>query len=658
MQRYRKLVVVAFAVAFGGVMAAQRVRTAETPVTEVRSDWVPSDGSKTLHVDFNADGLNDVFMIDPSGKGQLLIHLGDGRYEDRTVHAGLGDLGQLAMALSGDLNADGNEDLVLVTGGRRVQLLVGVGQAFADHSATLGLEIEGDLRSIALEDRDLNGWMDLVVVSEDGDGRSALAVAFNHGESRFEVRRGTRQIPSSVLAEESWSNGEDAAVTADDLVDQAGGSAIQASSVPTLGKLLPVGPKLFVDPVFDRVGVGTTAPARALDVDGVIRSRSGGFQFPDGTIQTTKTLQGPPGAPGPQGFQGAAGPTGPQGLSGATGPTGATGVVSFSGNNTRGGTNALASTTGSNNSGFGVDALRYSTSGNNNTAVGSSALRANTVGFRNTSIGTYALSSNTDGLTNTATGAFALRFNTAGDLNAATGAQALYSNTTGSNNVAIGALALYDNDTGNGNVAVGKDALANSSGDRNVAIGQQAGGMLTTGNDNIAIGNEGTAGEGATIRIGTAGTHARTFIAGIRGVATGQPDANSVMVDSNGQLGTIQSSRRYKEDIHDMGDATERLLELRPVLFRYKSRNAGGNGPLEYGLIAEEVAEVFPDLVVYDDEGRPETVKYHLLGSMLLNELKKEHERVRAYAGRTEDLEADVAALKLELARLALDRSG
>ena len=135
----------------------------------------------------------------------------------------------------------------------------------------------------------------------------------------------------------------------------------------------------------------------------------------------------------------------------------------------------------------------------------------------------------------------------------------------------------------------------------------------------------------------------RTFVAGIRGVTTDVADAIPVLVDSAGQLGTISSSRRYKKDIADMGDRTDRLLDLRPVLFRYKSRTADENGPLEYGLIAEEVADVFPDLVVYDEEGQPETVKYHLLSSMLLNELQKEH-------ARNDAQDAEIASLREALA--------
>jgi hypothetical protein len=205
---------------------------------------------------------------------------------------------------------------------------------------------------------------------------------------------------------------------------------------------------------------------------------------------------------------------------------------------------------------------------------------------------------------------------------------------------------LFANTTGINNTAIGERALRfNTTGSNNIALGRNAGYSLTTGNDNIAINNTGVAGEGGTIRVGTAGTHTRAFIAGIRGVTTGVADAIPVVVDSAGQLGTVSSSRRFKRDIADMGDATERLLELRPVVFHYKQEQTvpSGEVPLEYGLIAEEVAEIFPDLVVYDEEGLPFTVKYHLLSSMLLNELKKlqnELTRLRGLEARLDALES------------------
>ena len=191
--------------------------------------------------------------------------------------------------------------------------------------------------------------------------------------------------------------------------------------------------------------------------------------------------------------------------------------------------------------------------------------------------------------------------------------------------------------TGFGNTAVGRGALGQTTGQRNTALGYSAGLLTTTGTDNIHIRNVGVAAETKTIKIGTEGTQERAFIAGIRGVTTGAADAVTVMIDSNGQLGTVSSSRRYKEDISDMAAVSERLLALRPVTFRYNKALDDGEKPIQFGLIAEEVAEVFPELVVYDRENRPETVKYHLLSSLLLNELQK----VEAWqTGNRSELEA------------------
>lgn len=195
---------------------------------------------------------------------------------------------------------------------------------------------------------------------------------------------------------------------------------------------------------------------------------------------------------------------------------------------------------------------------------------------------------------------------------------------TGSHNVALGGKALFNN-IGNLNTAVGTSALENlTSGTQSIAIGFRAGENQTTGSQNIYMFNSGVAGESGTIRIGHP-VHTSTFIEGIRGVSTGQFDAIDVVIDSLGQLGTVSSSRRYKEDIEDMAGASGRLLQLRPVTFRYKQAAADGSKPQQYGLIAEEVAEVYPDLVVYNADGEVETVQYRKLTTMLLNELQKEH---------------------------------
>ena len=380
-----------------------------------------------------------------------------------------------------------------------------------------------------------------------------------------------------------------------------------------------------------RVGIGTSNPAAKLDVAGAVAVN--GAQVIDGSGQWV----GDP-----------------------TGLIGPPGVVSFATNNTRGGTDALLNNTaGYNGTAFGVNALRNNTSGASNTASGYQALYYNTTGFRNTAIGANALFANTIGTTNTAAGYAALGNNTTGNLNAACGCRALDSNTTGTANSGHGAHALCANTSGDDNTASGYRALgANSTGNRNIGIGYKAGNALTTGSDNIAIGNVGVAAEAATTRIGSVQT--RAFIAGIRGVTTGNADGIAVLIDSNGQLGTVSSSRRFKEDIHDMGDATDKLLDLRPVVFRYRPEVQGGERPIEYGLIAEEVAEIFPDLVVYDDEGLPLTVKYHLLSSLLLNELQRHRRRENAEIAELRrrmdgmtDLQAEVASLGSQMAAMS-----
>jgi hypothetical protein len=303
--------------------------------------------------------------------------------------------------------------------------------------------------------------------------------------------------------------------------------------------------------------------------------------------------------------------------------------------NTALGRSALASATGTatNNTAVGRDALRYtvpggsSLQGSSNTAVGDFALRANTTGYRNTASGRFALFSNTTGQRNTASGVYALQFNTLGSFNTASGSAALYSNTTGFRNTASGSNALSSNTTGYRNTASGGNALfSNTTGLRNTAVGYGAGVNATTGHDNIFLGSgaAGVAGEGNTIRIGGASQQDRTFVAGIRDITTGESDGISVLIDSNGQLGTISSSAAVKQDIAEIGEGSRRLLALRAVSFRYRQHAASDpETPVQYGLIAEEVAETFPELVVYDEEGRPETVKYHLLAPLLLHELQR-----------------------------------
>ena len=197
-------------------------------------------------------------------------------------------------------------------------------------------------------------------------------------------------------------------------------------------------------------------------------------------------------------------------------------------------------------------------------------------------------------------------------------------NTTGNYNTAIGASALLFNTTGEGNTAVGRVALHNSTGAGNIALGYRAGIDATTGDNNIYIGHEGFATEANTIRIGNVADHIFTFIAGIPF--------------------PVVSSKRFKKDINGMGEASTNLMRLRPVTFRYKKEYDAGDGQLQYGLIAEEVAEVYPELVVYDDEGRVKTVLYQQLSGMLLNELQKQHRQVQELTERLSCLEQVLTA--------------
>jgi hypothetical protein len=316
--------------------------------------------------------------------------------------------------------------------------------------------------------------------------------------------------------------------------------------------------------------------------------------------------------------------------------------------NTALGRNTLtANTTGFSNVAVGQGAMEANTTGNFNTVVGAGALPANTTGFQNTAIGHVALAANTIGENNTALGFFALNDNTEGDANVAVGSAALAANTTGGANVALGTASLEANMTGGANVALGQGALAdNTSGGLNIAIGFLAGSNLTTGSNNIAIDHDGVAGESATTRIGDSQT--RAFIAGIRGVTTGVADGIAVLIDSTGQLGTISSSRRFKTDIHDMKDASSKILQLRPVTFHYKA-DIDPSGTEQYGLIAEEVAEVMPELVAHDKSGQIESVKYHLLATLLLNEVQKQQKMIAAQADLLQEQTEALVSLQTRL---------
>jgi hypothetical protein len=288
---------------------------------------------------------------------------------------------------------------------------------------------------------------------------------------------------------------------------------------------------------------------------------------------------------------------------------------------------------GSKNTAMGAFTFFRNTSGDENTALGIQALRENTSGSRNTATGIEALLFNTIGSSNTATGANSLRRNTAGDSNTANGFNALLLNETGSENTAIGHNALQGNN-GFFNTAIGVAALIENTGSNNIAVGVNAGGDLTTGGQNICIGHPGVAGESQTIRIGST-AHRRAFLAGVRGVTTTSADGTAVLIDSNGQLGTVSSSASVKREITDVGGASSGLLKLRPVSFFYRNDTIGIR---QYGLIAEEVARVMPELVQFSPEGDAETVRYHFLATLLLNELQKQDRAIEVQREEIADL--------------------
>jgi uncharacterized coiled-coil protein SlyX len=285
------------------------------------------------------------------------------------------------------------------------------------------------------------------------------------------------------------------------------------------------------------------------------------------------------------------------------------------------------------NTAEGQNALFSLTTGGFNTAVGFLSLRSDTTGQFNTAIGAGTLLSNTaDG--NTANGAFALFNNTTGLANMASGFLALFNNTSGSNNTADGEAALQ-NSTGNGNTAVGSGALRSlTAGSENTALGSLAGINVTTAIRVICIGSDG------------GNVDDSCFIGNIRNVQTQNADTIPVLVDSAGQLGTQSSSRRFKKEIKSIDSASEGILALKPVTFQYKSDKK--NAP-QYGLIAEEVARVNPDLVVRDKNGEIYTVRYDAVNAMLLNEFLKEHRKVENLQN---DFQTTVAQQQKEIAAL------
>jgi hypothetical protein len=355
------------------------------------------------------------------------------------------------------------------------------------------------------------------------------------------------------------------------------------------------------------VGIGTQAPATKLEVNGAaqvdgnltLTGAGNGIVFPNGTTQTTATVagpQGPQGPPGPDGATGPAGPTGLQGVAGSAGPAGPQGPTGSTGPQGPQGATGPQGPVGPQG-----PLGPQGTSG----PQGPAGLGIEEPGGASAS-------------------------------NSAVGFNALNPGTTGTGNTAIGANAL--------------DSIG--SGSNNIAVGAQAGNNITTTGFNIDIGNQGVGGDSGVIRIGVVGTQSTTFIAGIQGVTTGDNNAVEVMIDTAGQLGTISSSRRYKEDIQDMGDTSSGLLRLRPVTFRYKKPFNDGSQPIQYGLIAEEVAEVYPDLVARSADGQIQTVKYQVLGPMLLNEVQKQSSTIAAQKEQLQAQGEQIRSLEERLAKM------
>jgi hypothetical protein len=303
----------------------------------------------------------------------------------------------------------------------------------------------------------------------------------------------------------------------------------------------------------------------------------------------------------------------------------------YPGANTAEGQGALLSlTTGTYNTAVGIDSLRSDTTSSFNTALGAGALVSNT-GTENTATGVGALLSNTNGMTNTANGAFALVDNVTGNANTAVGDRALQDNT-GNGNTAVGYAALLNNAGGNGNVAIGFQALTLlTSGIQNIAIGDAAGLGVTTANHTICIGTDGNNVDNAC------------YIGNIFGSTSSGGIA--VLVNTNGRLGTMTSSRRFKEEIKPMDKASEAIMGLKPVTFHYR-KEIDPEGKSQFGLVAEDVEKVNPDLVVRDKEGKPYSVRYDQVNAMLLNEFLKAHSTVQ-------ELKKEVAALTVGLQKVS-----
>jgi hypothetical protein len=322
--------------------------------------------------------------------------------------------------------------------------------------------------------------------------------------------------------------------------------------------------------------------------------------------------------------------------------------------NTANGSFALFSNIqGNRNTAIGFHALENNIA-SSNIAVGADALRSNTTGINNIAVGNTSLEVNIGGSGNTAVGSAALTSKTQGDGNTGIGNFSLASNTEGSANTAVGQFVLAFNTEGDFNTAVGDNALDQSTGSQNTALGHRAGTNMTTADNVICIG---TPGDATAFALGD-----RCFIGNIRGATVGNGDGVNVIIDSDGQLGTINSSRRFKKDIKSMDQTSEAILALKPVTFHYKNQDTKkAESTPQFGLIAEDVAEANPDLVVRDRDGKPFTVRYDAVNAMLLNEFLKAHRKVQELEANAvkqqKQIDALTAGLQKVSAQLGLSKA-
>ena len=298
----------------------------------------------------------------------------------------------------------------------------------------------------------------------------------------------------------------------------------------------------------------------------------------------------------------------------------------------------LNNTTGNLNTALGAVTLALNTTAERNTAIGAGALLSNTTGDSNTANGALALLSNTTGIHNVAVGTNALTANTVASFNTAIGADALASNSMGQENTAVGATALMSNTSGLDNVAVGVGALHdNTTGANNIAVGLSAGFNQTTGTNNIYIGGGPN---------GVPGESNACYIASIFGQTSA--DGVAVFINSDHKLGTATSSKRFKKDIRPMDSASKELFALKPVSFRY-NQDIDAAGRTQFGLVAEDVEKVNPDLVVRDKEGKAYSVRYDQVNAMVLNEFLKARRQIDAQQKQIEALTAGLQKVSAQL---------